>query len=93
VIQAVARFYGVEKKRLTGKRKGLRDERARAVAPELIYYNGGIGQVEIGRVIGGLDYAAVSRERKRRREKLEHDTKLRRAMAEIDTQRMSEVKI
>jgi REP element-mobilizing transposase RayT len=91
VIQAVARFFGVEEKRLIGKRTGLRDERA--VALELIYRNGGIGQVEIGRVIGGLDYTAVSRERKRLREKLEHDAELRRAMAEIETQLMSKVKI
>jgi len=63
------------------------------VALELIYRNGGIGQVEIGRVIGGLDYTAVSRERKRLREKLEHDAELRRAMAEIETQLMSKVKI
>jgi hypothetical protein len=51
VIQAVARYFGVEEKRVTGKRTGLRDERA--VALELIYRNGGIGQVEIA-VIGGL---------------------------------------
>ena len=71
VIQAVARFFGVEEARLTGKRTGLRDERA--VAMELIYRSGGIGQVEIGRLIGGLDYTAVSRERKRLREKVEQN--------------------
>ena len=49
--------------------------------------------MEIGRVIGGLDYTAVSRERKRLREKLEHDAELRRAMAEIETQLMSKVKV
>ncbi|HSL06226.1 MAG TPA: hypothetical protein VK901_22145 [Nitrospiraceae bacterium] len=42
----MARFYGVEEKRLTGKRTWLRDERA--VALELIYRNSRIGQVEIG---------------------------------------------
>jgi chromosomal replication initiation ATPase DnaA len=91
VIQAVARFFGVAEKRLTGKRTGLRDERA--VAMELIYRSGGIGQVEIGRLIGGLDYTAVSRERKRLREKLERDAGLRRAMEQIETQLMSKVKI
>ena len=91
VIQAMARFFGVEEKRLTGKRTGLRDQRA--VAMELIYRNGGIGQVAIGWLIGGLDYTAVSRERKRLREKVEQDAKLRRAMAEIETQLMSKVKI
>jgi len=91
VIQAVARFFGVEEKRLIGKRTGLRDERA--VALEWIYRNGRIGQVEIGRVIGGFDYTAVCRERKRLRKKLEHDATLRRAMAEIETQRMAKVNI
>lgn len=60
---------------------------------ELIYRNGGIGQVEIGPLIGGLDYTAVSRERKRIREKLEHNAHLRRAVATIETQLMSKVKI
>jgi putative transposase len=91
VIQAVARFFGVEEKRLTGKRTGLRDERA--VAMELMYRNGGIGQVEIGRLMGGLDYTAVSRERKRLREKVEQEAHLRRAVSEIETQLMSKVKI
>ena len=91
VIKAVARFFGVEEERLTGKRTGLRDERA--VAMELIYRSGGIGQVEIGRLIGGLDYTAVSRERKRLREKLQRDASLRRAMERIETQLMSKVKI
>jgi len=91
VIQAVARYFGVEQKRITGKRTGLRDERA--VAMELMHRNGGIGQMEIGRLIGGLDYTAVSRERKRLREKMEDDATLRRAVAEIETQLMSKVKI
>lgn len=91
VIQAVAKFFGVEEKRLTEKRTGLRDQRA--VAMEMIYRNGGIGQVEIGRLIGGLDYTAVSRERKRIREKVEHDANLRRAVAAIETELMSKVKI
>jgi len=91
VVKVVARFFGVEEERLTGKRTGLRDQRA--VAMELMYRHGGIGQVEIGRLIGGLDYTAVSRERKRLREKLERDASLRRAMEQIDTQLMSKVKI
>ncbi len=91
MIQAVARFFGVEEKRLTGKRTGLRDQRA--VAMELMYRNGGIGQAEIGRLVGGLDYTAVSRERKRLREKVVQDARLRRAVAEIETQLMSKVKI
>ena len=84
VLGAVARYYGVEEKRLTGKRTGLRDERA--VALELVYRHGAMGQAEIGRLFGGLDYTAVSRERKRLREKSAQDNKLRRALAEIERQ-------
>jgi REP-associated tyrosine transposase len=90
VLRAVARYYGVEEKGLTGKRTGLRDERA--VALELVYRHGAMGQAEIGRLFGGLDYTAVSRERKRLRDKSEQDNKLRRALAEIESQ-MSKVKI
>jgi len=90
-IKAVARYFGVEEQRLTGKRTGLRDQRA--VAMELIFRTGGIGQVEIGRLIGGLDYTSVSRERKRLREKVEHDAKLRRAVAQIESELMPKIKI
>src|SRR5574341_74609 len=91
VLRAVARYYGVEEKRLTGIRTGLRQERA--VALELVYRHGGVGQAEIGRLFGGLDYTAVSRERKRLREKAEQDNKLRRALVAIEDQLMSKVKI
>jgi len=91
VIQAVAKYFGVEDKRLTGKRTGLRDQRA--IAMELIYRAGGIGQVEVGRLMGGLDYTAVSRERKRIRQKIEHDANLSLAVKAIETQLMSKVKI
>lgn len=91
VLRAVARYYGVKEEQLKGKRTGLRDERA--VALELVYrHGGGIRQAEIGRLFGGLDYTAVSRERKRLRDKAEQDKKLRRAVTEIESQ-MSKVKI
>ena len=38
---------------------------------ELMYRHGGVSQAEIGRVLGNLDYTAVSRERKRLRERME----------------------
>ena len=91
VLRAAARYYGVKEEQLTGKRTGLRDERA--VALELVYrHGGGIKQAEIGRLFGGLDYTAVSRERKRLRDKAEQDNKLRRALVEIGCL-MSKVKI
>ena len=60
---------------------------------EMVYRNGGIGQMEIGRLFGGLDYTAVSRERKRLRDKAERDAKLRRTLAEIERGLMSKIKI
>ncbi len=84
VLRAVAKYYGVDEKRLTGKRTGLRDERG--VALELMYRHGGMRQAEIGWFFGGLDYTAVSRERTRLRDKAKRDDKLRRALAEIETQ-------
>ena len=73
-----------------GQRTGLRQEPV--VALELVYRRGGIGQAEIGRLLRGLDYTAVSRERTRLREKVAQDNKLRRALAESEDQ-MSKVKI
>ena len=91
VIAAVAKYYGVEEKQLTGKRTGLRDERAMAM--ELIYRTGGKGQTEIGQLFGGLDYTAVSRERTRLRERVEQNAKLGRAVAAMECELMSKVKI
>jgi hypothetical protein len=59
MAREVARYFGVDGKRLTGKRTGFRDELA--VAMEMIYRYAGISPVEIGRMFEGLDYTAVSR--------------------------------
>ena len=56
----LVRYFGVDGKRLTGKRTGFRDERA--VAMEMIYRYAGLSG-GVGKVFGGLDYATVSRER------------------------------
>jgi len=56
---------------------------------EFMYRYSGISQGEIGEHLGGMDYTAVSRERKRLREKMEHDSKLMRQVNEIDTRLMS----
>jgi hypothetical protein len=53
----------------------------------------GLNQVEIGRRLGGLDYTAVSRERKRLKEKLPLDRRLNEAMGELERMLMSKVKI
>ena len=58
-------------------------------AMELMYRYGVASQAELGRVLGDLDYTAVSRERKRLREKLETEKTLRKALNEIETRLMS----
>jgi hypothetical protein len=58
---------------LTGKRTGHRDERA--IVLELMYRYGGASQARIGELVG-LDYTAVSRERKRLRDRIESDKRL-----------------
>jgi chromosomal replication initiation ATPase DnaA len=52
---------------------------------ELIFRYGGVSQAEIGRALGNLDYTAVSRERKRLRERMEKDKGLKTAVAKIET--------
>ena len=58
-------------------------------AMELMYRYCVASQAEIGRVLEDLDYTAVSRERKRLREKLETEKTLRKALNEIETRLMS----
>ena len=67
VLREVARYFELKEEKLSEKWTGQRDERA--VAMELMYRHGAASQAEIGRVLGDLDYTAVSRERKRLREK------------------------
>ena len=83
----VARYFKLQEEKLTGKRTGHRDERG--VAMELMYRYGGVSQAEIGKVLGNLDYTAVSRERKRLRERVEKDKSLKTALEKIDRSLMS----
>lgn len=87
VLREVARHFGLDEERLSEKRTGWRDERA--VAMELMYRYGGVGQAEIGKVLGGLDYTAVSRERKRLRQRIEKENALRKAMVGLERKLMS----
>ena len=87
VYKAVVRYFGMVEKRLTGKRSGFRDERA--IAMEMIYRYSGVSQAEIGKMFGGLDYTAVSRERTRLRQRLEELPALRKAVRELESILMS----
>jgi hypothetical protein len=87
VLRGVATYFKIKPEVLRRKRGGYREERA--LAMEFMYRYSGISQGEIGEHLGGMDYTAVSRERKRLREKMEHDSKLMRQVNEIDTRLMS----
>jgi putative transposase len=83
VLREVARYFRLQEEKLTGKRTGHRDERG--VAMELMYRYAAVNQAEIGRVLGNLDYTAVSRERKRLRQRIAEDKRLKTALAKIET--------
>jgi len=87
VLEEVARYFGVAERQLVGKRTGHRDERG--VVLELMYRHGGMSQAEIGKLKGGLDYTAVSRERNRLRERMAGDRGLRKAVEEIEMSLLS----
>ncbi|MGH7824912.1 MAG: REP-associated tyrosine transposase [Candidatus Binatia bacterium] len=81
VLKKVARYFQLPERQLTGKRTGRRDERG--VALELMYRLGGTSQARIGDLMG-LDYTAVSRERKRLRDRIESDMRLKKRLREIE---------
>jgi len=75
----VARDFALAESQL--KRTGHRDERGMAL--ELMYRHGGASQAQIGELVG-LDYTAVSRERKRLRDRIESDNRLKKRLQEIE---------
>ena len=82
VLKEVAGYFQVRAEELSKKRGRLRDQRA--LGMELMYRHSEVNLREIGQWMGGMDYAAVSRERGRLRDQMERDPKLRRWMKEIE---------
>jgi hypothetical protein len=62
ILRGGARYFRLAATQFTGKRTGHRDERG--IALEVMYRHCGASQAPIGELVG-LDYTAVSRERKR----------------------------
>ncbi len=58
VLKSVAGYFNLPEEKLVGRRTGHRDERP--IAMELMHRYGGASQPEIGRMMGDLDYTAVS---------------------------------
>jgi REP element-mobilizing transposase RayT len=86
VLRAVARYCKLAENQLAVKRTGYRNERA--IALELMYRHGGGSQTRIGELVG-LDYTAVSRERKRLRDRIESDKRLKKRLNEIEVSLLS----
>ncbi len=49
----------------------------RGIVSELLYRYSGLTQVEIGKLLGGIDYSAVSKLRCRLKRKMEHDEQVK----------------
>lgn len=84
IVREICQRFGVKEKEITAKRTAHRDERA--VAMEMLYRHGQLSQAAIGKIMGGLDYTTVSRERKRLRESAQQNKRLGAAMGEIEEQ-------
>lgn len=82
VLLAVADYFSIEPRRLERKRSGYRDERA--LLMELMYRHARITQKEVGQHLGGMDYTAVSHERRRIRERLQSNDALSKAYQDLE---------
>lgn len=69
ITATAARYFQIEPSQLRRKRSGYRDQRG--LLMELMYRYGGMSQKEVGEYLGGMDYTAVSHERRRIRERQE----------------------
>jgi len=74
ILREVCKRCGVQEREIIGRRTNRRDERAAAM--EMLYRHGQLSQAAIGKILGGLDYTTVSRERKLLRERTQQDKRL-----------------
>lgn len=82
ILQAVEKETGKSFEEIKGEGESIRQ-----IAMDILYRVGGIKGVEIGRIFG-VDYSTVSQGRKRLREKMQRDRKLRDLIERIE-RRMS----
>jgi len=82
IVEKVAGYFGMEPRRLLQKRSGHRDERA--LLMELMHRHARITQKEIGQHLDGMDYTAVSHERRRIRERLRGNEALSKAYEDLE---------
>jgi putative transposase len=82
ILRKGAKYFQIGANELTGKRTGHRDKRAMVM--ECMYRHGGVSQAEIGRYMGGMDYTAVSHERRRIRRKISESRTIGRWAKELE---------
>jgi hypothetical protein len=73
VLRCVARVMGVDRGELMKRERG---GIARGIAAEMLYKYSGLTQVQIGELLGGVDYGAVYQLRYRMKERLTQDNAL-----------------
>jgi len=82
VLRKVAEYFKLSPEALRRKRSGFRDQRG--LVMEMMHRYSGMGQGEIGRHLGGMDYTAVSHERSRIRDRMRDDAKVKRWGRELE---------
>ncbi|MFY9387361.1 MAG: hypothetical protein WAP08_05480, partial [Smithellaceae bacterium] len=92
LIEKYAKLSNIKREELT--KKG-RQSTERAMLMELLYRNCNITQPEIGRMMGDIDYSAVSQARKRLLFKMQHEPAWAKRFSEIQDKlgQMSRIKI
>ena len=83
ITAEAARYFGLAPERLRRKRGRCRDQRG--LLMELLYRYGGMTQQAIGAHLGGLDYTAVSHERRRVRERMAQNEVMANWWRELDS--------
>lgn len=92
LIEKYAKLANIKREELT--KKG-RQSTERAMLMELLYRNCNVSQPEIGRMMGGIDYSAVSQARKRLLFKMQHEPAWGKRFSEMQNklEQMSRIKI
>jgi putative transposase len=80
LISRFAEQIGIDKAGICRRGKNSVE---RAMLMEFLYRSCNVTQLEIGRLVGGIDYSAVSQARKRLKEKLGRDRKLEKRFHEL----------
>ncbi len=91
VLREAARQFKLKPEELRKKRTGYRDQRG--LVMELMCRYSEMKQREVGEMMGGIDYTTVSHERKRIRERMGSDSRLREWSKDVESRLMPKTKI